>query len=348
MKKSIVLSLLMLLCYSPRIFAQMGMGKPKEIKELAERKLIVITEEPSTKVIDKLKKKGQTAEIEKIQKMYDDFNALVKISVAQKWTMHQEVEYKTWTQFKKMDNKKREKYAAIYFLSKRAARTSSGYVPAKNLILNSDMDEETTTQHDFTSLFQTFTIDKAEDVPVDKIKFGNPVYSMTLPEVYPGALSVHFALQSTNIYFEQRLSGEKATMKSAKKEIAENSARLKEKTLLIREDWKDDDLTAGIIKEIYPYAFKFVSKEELEASILAGENDKAWLVVLPYVNSNSRSNSVIFVQQIIDNTDGQTLAMYMPSMGSMMLKGTIGGKSGKSYLTEKTLKEMVEKIDSKE
>lgn len=34
--------------------------------------------------------------------------------------------------------------------------------------------------------------------------------------------------------------------------------------------------------------------------------------------------------------------MYLPGMGSMMLKASIGGESGKDPMTEKTLKKMVE------
>ncbi|MCY7327556.1 MAG: hypothetical protein LH618_03310 [Saprospiraceae bacterium] len=65
-------------------------------------------------------------------------------------------------------------------------------------------------------------------------------------------------------------------------------------------------------------------------------------MVLPAVNSSSRSNSVIFMHQIIDNGDGAPLGMYLPGMGSMMLKASIGGESGKDRMTEKTLKKMVE------
>ncbi|MCY7327099.1 MAG: hypothetical protein LH618_00965, partial [Saprospiraceae bacterium] len=222
--------------------AQMGMGKPKEIKALSERKMIVITETLSKKATDKLKKKGKTAELADIQQRYDAFNAMVKSVVAKRWTMHPEVEYKTWEQIKKMPNQKREQYAIMYFMTKRAASSSAGYIPAGYTMLTASMDEEETTKHNFSSLFQTFTIDKAEDVPVDKIKFNaTPVYTITLPELYPSVLSVTFALASTNNYFEHRLSDQKYSRKTITKEIAANSARLKDKTLLIPDNWKDKE-----------------------------------------------------------------------------------------------------------
>lgn len=331
------------LLFTHSLSAQMGMGKPKEIKELSARKMIVITEVLGKKAGDKLKKKGKTAELADIQQRYDAFNALVKSVVEKRWTMHKTVEYKTWEQVKKMTDEKREKYAVMYFMSKRAASFSSGYIPAGYTLLNAAMDEEETTEHNFSSLFQTFTIDKAEDVPVDKIKFNTtPVYTITLPELYPSALSVTFALTSTNGYFEHRLAEQKISRKSMTKEIAENSVRLKDKTLLIRDDWKDKELSLAQIKAIYPYPVRIVKGSELEEVVNGGDSTYAWFVVLPVVNSGSRTNSVIFMHQLIDNGDGEPLGMYLPGMGSMMLKASIGGESGKDRMTEKTLKKMVE------
>lgn len=339
-----ILFILCSLLFTLPLSAQMGMGKPKDIKELAARKMLVITEQLSKKASDKLKRKGKTAELADIQKRYDAFNAMVKEVVAKRWTMHPEVEYKTWEAFKKMSTKKREQYGVLYFMSKRASHSSAGYVGAGYTILTDDMEEEEITKHDFTSLFQTCTIDKAEDVPVDKLKFNaTPVYTLSLPELYPSALSVTFAITSINTYFEHRLAGGKFNRKTFAKEVAANSVRLKEKTLLILDDWKDKDLSLSRIKAIYPYPVRVVDAKELEAAVNSKDAQYAWLVVLPVVNSGSRTNSVIFVHYFIDNADGDVLSMYIPSMGGMMLKAYVGGQAGKDRMTEKTLKTMVEK-----
>lgn len=329
--------------------AQMGMGKPKEIKELGERKMIVIVEELNKKAAEKLKKKGKTAELADIENHYEAFNAMVKEVVEKRWTMHKDVEYKTWAAFKRLSDKQREKYGVIYFMSKRASSFNAGYVPAGYTILNSDMDEKDVKEHNFASLFQTFTVDKAEDVPVDKVKFlAAPVYTMTLPELYPTALSVTYAIAMTNAYFEKRVAGEKISRKSYEKEVAENSGRLAEKTLLIREDWKDDALTLGRIKEIYPHPVRTVSPTELADIVASGDPAYAWFVVVPTVNSSSRSNSVIYTQQIVDNATGDVCGMYLPGTGGMMLKSLIGGSSGEDRMTEKSLKEMVKDMTTAE
>ena len=334
---------LIALLFAQSLSAQMGMGKPKEIKELGNRKMVVITSALPKKAADKLKKKGKTAELAEIQKLYDSFNATVKDVMAERWTMHKTVEYKTWEEFKKMPDKKREKYGVLYFMSKQASRFSAGDISAGYLVLTPDMGDEKITDHNFASLFQTCTIDKAEDVPVDKIKFNaTPVYGLTLPEVFPTALSIAFAITSINGYFEHRLSGEKVTRKKFMKEVAANSTRLKDKTLLVRDDWKDKELTLGQIKALYKHPVRVVSAKELEEAVMARDSQYAWFVVLPVVNSNSRTTSVIFAHQIVDNVDGDVLGMYIPSMGSMMLKAYAGGTSGKDRMTEKTLKEMVE------
>ena len=328
--------------------AQMGLGKPKDIKELSSRKMIVILEEPDPKYIAKLERKGKTEEVEAVKKMYATFNETLQQAVKDKWTMQKEVEFKTWKEFKRMPDSKREKYAVMYFLSKRASSFNSGYVAARNLILHADMEEEKTEKHNFLRLFQTFTIDKAEDVPVDKWIFGNPVYTFTLPEVYPSYISVAYALESTRLYFDKRLSGEKISMKSVKKETAENSIRLKDKTLLIRQDWLDEDLTEEKIKTIYPHPVKVVDAETLDNAVRSNDKQYAWLLNLPAINSNSRTNSVIFIQQILDNEDYTTLLYHIPSMGKMMLAAYVGGKAGKPVLTEKMLKDMVEHIGTEE
>lgn len=334
--------LLIALLMCATLQAQMGMGKPKDIKAISERKMIVILEEPDPKYLAKLEKKGKTDEIAQVKTMYETFNAALKQAVTDKWTMHKEVDYKTWKEFKRIAKKKREKYAIMYFLSKRASNFNSGYVAAKNLILKADMEEEKTSEHNFLSLFQTFTIDKAEDVPVDKWVFGSPVYTITLPEVFPTYISVSYAIRSTDTYFEKRVSGEKINMKSFKKEIEDNKERLAEKTLLIRQDWVAEDLDEEKIKSIYPHPVQLVTPEELDAAVRSGDKKYAWLVILPAINSSSKSNSVIFMQQIIDNENFEILQYYLPKMGKMVLAAYVGGKVGKGVLTEKTLRAMVD------
>jgi len=328
--------------YANSATAQFGMGKPKEIKELSERKMIVIVEELSKKATDKLKRKGKTTELADIEKHYEAFNAMVKEIVEKRWTMHTEVEYKTWAAFKRLSNKQREKYGVIYFMSKRASNSRAGYVTSGYTILSSDMDEKDVKEHNFASLFQTFTVDKAEDVPVDKIKFNaTPVYSITLPELYPTALSVTYAIVMTNTYFEKRVVGEKFSRKSFEKEVATNSELLADKTLLIREDWKDDELTLGRIKEIYPHPVRTVGQRELADIVASGDPAYAWFVVVPTVNSGSNANSVIYMHQIVDNANGDVCGMYLPSTGGMILKAYIGGSAGKDRMTEKTLQDLV-------
>lgn len=209
-------------------------------------------------------------------------------------------------------------------------------------MLNSDMDETDTKEHSFTSLFQTFTIDKAEDIPVDKIKFNAiPVYSITLPELYPSALSVTYAITCTNIYFTKRLEGGKVTRKSFEREVSQNSTRLAEKTLLVLEDWVDNKLSLQDIKDIYPYPVRIVKEKELVELVNAKDPKYAWFVVVPVVNAGSRTNSVIFMHQIVDNADGDICGMYLPSMGKVTLKAYTGGTTGKDRMTESTLLAMV-------
>lgn len=340
--KNILILLFTSLFFSNTLSAQFGMGKPKDIKALSERKMIVITETLSKKAADKLRRKGKDAELADIQKRYDAFNAMVKNVISNRWTMHKDVEYKTWAEFKKISDKRRKNYGVIYFMTKRASNTRAGYLSAGYTMLNSDMDETDVKEHSFISLFQTFTIDKAEDIPVDKIKFNaTPVYSITLPELYPSALSVTYAITCTNIYFTKRLEGGKVTRKSFEKEVAQNSARLADKTLLVLEDWVDRELTLQDIKDIYPHPVRIVNEQELVALVNSKDPKYAWFVVVPVVNSGSRTNSIIFMHQIVDNGDGDICGMYLPSLGKMILKAYTGGSTGKDRMTDKTLEAMV-------
>lgn len=341
MKHLLILAIGLTMNYT--LSAQFGMGKPKEIKELSERKMLVIVEELSKKAADRLRKKGKEEELADIQQRYTEFNAMVKDIVAKRWTMHQEVEYKTWAEFKKMSEKRREKYGVMYFMSNRASNFRAGYLQAGYTILSAETDEKDVKEHDFSSLFQTFTIDKAEDAL--KMR-ATPVYSVNLPELYPTALSVTHAILSTNTYFEKRLSGEKVTRKSLKKEIAVNSQRLAQKTLLIAENSKDDDLSLARIKEIYPYPVRVVSEKELGEIVASCDSSYAWLAITPIIGSNSRTNSVIFIQSIVDNADGDICGMDMPGMGSMMLASYTSGTAGKANLTEKTLSAMVKDMET--
>lgn len=328
MKRILILCLLL---FTKHAYSQMGRGKPEDIQELKKRKMILIIEEPNKKEAERLKKKDKTSEVEVMKKRYDEFNQTVKEVFEKYWTMHKEINYMTWADFIKMEKKEKRNYGIMYFMSKKARspipEPTGGYYKVYGYtVLNDWMDnEKEADKHSFINLFQTFNIAKAEDVH-NLSELTQYVYTLTLPEIYPHVTSIVYALKSTNIYFNRRMTGEGIT-KAINSEIMKNKALLKEKILVIRKDWMDDELSIEKIRSIYKYPVEIMDRESLDEILKSGDDKYAYFVIIPEVMSTSKHSTVVYYQYIIENKDGELMAMC----------------DGKSKLTEKSLKRLLEK-----
>lgn len=129
-------------------------------------------------------------------------------------------------------------------------------------------------------------------------------------------------------------------------EMSKRAPMLAEKTLLIRVEWLDKELNEAMI-EIYPFKYKICDRELMDEVAMKLDGNYAYGVVLPYVISGSRSNSVMYFQFVMDGADSQAMCVVRPSTGSMMLAGGLTGKAGNRNFTIKVMEKIMEQVKAK-
>ena len=335
MKKTTFIALsLFLLALTNTLSAQFGMGKPDDIEQLKKRTLIVIVEKPSEKLIKKLTKKGKTADIDAYKAAVDEYNTNMQQVIEKFWKFSTgKIEYKSADELKKINNKKN--YALIYCNSGGASNFSSGYDESDGLTWDVDIKDETPSVDKFT-LFSVALLEK-----------NSPIYHTTLPDIFPTKADLTYGLLTTTNYFNYRLSHKKVSRSDIEDQIKENQPLLKTKTLLLQKDLMDKKLTPSEIKAAYPYKYELADDNEIDEHVVNADPNYAYALIVPAVNSGLHSNSIIFYQVVINCEDGSTLAMSMPSMGSMMLASKFGSKSGHSVFTKNTLMDFCKYINDK-
>lgn len=341
MKKLSLFSLLtFIFIFNNGAFAQYGLGEIKDIEAIEKRNLIVMIEEPNNKVINKLGKKPKLGTVVEYKADLELYNENIKKAIAEYWPYNAATaEYMTFKQILALKKKGNKKYTVVYCVTAEAGGTHSGFDYSNGLEWDKDIkkDFEDRKQDNYTH-FVVNLIEKFEE---------SPVYYTPLYDIFPSKGSLINAIANTKGYFENRLkikkSGEKVTAgEEMNKILAENAPQLEKKTLLIKKEWLDKELTEAKIKELYPYEFKICSGEEMEQAILSKDKTKAYFVILPYVITGSRTYHFYF--HYVFNCENSELMCYVQPPRSAMLTAGYSGKAGNKNLTIKVLKRIVEQI----
>ncbi|MBL7927111.1 MAG: hypothetical protein JNK61_09400 [Bacteroidia bacterium] len=345
MKKNLLIILLLTLFIKP-VQAQFGMGKIEEIEAVQGRKLIVMIEEPRERMIKKLTKKPKRGSVEEYKADLIKYNALMKEVVEKFWPHNKEnISYKTYEQIEALKKSKSKEYAVLCCLSAEPSSYSSGFNFNDGLYWTKSIKLDFEDSDD--DMFTMMVVNTIED-------FGrSPVFQTPLFDVFPTKAAIAYGLATTKNYFEMRIRTKKEggsmrdERKMVEKKIEENAPRIKDKTLLIRAEWLDEELTEANFKDHYPYKYKICDREFMDNVVMTQNSEYAYGVVLPNVMSGSRSNSVFYFQYVFDGKDGTMMAMVMPSQGSMMAASGITGKAGKRNFTFKIMEKLLAQINGK-
>jgi hypothetical protein len=160
-------------------------------------------------------------------------------------------------------------------------------------------------------------------------------------------------MKSIENYFNTRIQTKKngAKMRDEQArvqlEMEKRAPKLAEKTLLLRAEWLDRELTEANFKNFYPYKYKICDREFMDNVVMTQDANYAYGVELPLVISSSNRNTVMYLQFVIDASDSQPVCVVKPSTGSMMVGGGITGKAGTRNFTIKTVEKIVEQIKGK-
>ena len=331
---------------SIQLYGQFGMGKIEEIEAVQGRKLIVMIEEPRERMLNKIAKRPKKGTVEDYKADLKTYNENITAVVEKFWPYSKkDIQYKTYQEIVDLRKTKTKEYAVIACVSSEARSTSSGYNYAHGLHWVKDIKDDFEDRED--DMFTVILVNTIED-------FGErPVYFAPLFDVFPTKASLVYGIKNVENYFNMRIQTKKNGVKMRdeqermEEEMAKRAPKLAEKTLLIREEWLDKELTEANLKNYYPYKYKICDRAFMDNVVMSLDGNYAYGVVLPYVVSSSQRNSVVYFQYVMDGTDSQAMCFVRPSTGGMMLAGGVTGKAGNRNFTIKIITKVVEQIKGK-
>ncbi|HQU58612.1 MAG: hypothetical protein KDD02_25390 [Phaeodactylibacter sp.] len=320
MKKSILL--LAAMCCAALASAQMGFGKIKDIEEMEGRKLIVMLEAPAKDAVNPFKKKDIREEARADYEAYvEEYNAALREVAGKHWkTGNKGIVFKTRKQVEELQKRKDRKYAVLYCTHRRPSGFRSGVALYNRLIwAGSGANQERTHASLFTEMRITL---------IEKFGKDSPVYLAYLANIMPEKSDLAYGMSVMNNYFQMRKANPKLKFKDVAEALAANKPRLKEKTLLLREDWIDEAFDTSQISSLYPYAYSIVSADAFNEAVANADARYAYAMIVQKV-SNSKgpgsiasSQSVFYRHYLVDAADGTVLDIIESP----------GGKGGKGFL----------------
>ncbi|AYB34197.1 hypothetical protein [Chryseolinea soli] len=325
--------------------AQMGMGKIEEIEAVKGRKLIVMIEEPRERILKRIEKKPKLGSVEDYKADLAKYNANIKEVVEKFWPYDKTgIQYKTFDEIRALAKTKTTEYAVLACISMKASNYHSGYVLNNGLHWVKDIKEDFEDRND--KMFTSILVNTIEDFG------GAPVYHTPLFDVFPSKAGLVYGVRAIEGYFTMRIKNKKDGEKrrdlneQAMAAMAARAPQIANKTLIVRSEWLDEDLTESNIKNVYPYPYKVVDREEMDRIVMKQDAKYAYAVVLPYVVSSSHTNFVLYFHYIMDAADSQSSAFVKPSQGAAM-GAAYSGKAGHTNFTEKIFTKMTEQIQGK-
>jgi hypothetical protein len=327
------------LFFTQSLNAQAYVGGREEINALSRRKLMVLLESIPKSKRAEMQRSNNTEQLKAVEKVYSDFNTALQSAVEKSWETHRDVLYLTRDEFDEIPNSTRKEYVVLYFMTKKVASKSAGFIPLWRAMLWPEPEAEL-THFNFSTLFQVCNIDRAEDFATAENRLLSfPVHSISLPEVFPGTISINYAIAALNRHFVRCNSA--ASLSGTPLLSPENRSRLAQKTLLICRDWLVNESDINKLKEIYPYPLRMVSAEELTAALVSGAPQYVWFVAIPEFDSHTQNRALRFRYQILGNADAELHASYYPAIGYIPNKATWSIPAGKKKMTPKILKRLV-------
>jgi len=300
---------IILLCLAQNaMFAQMGYGKPEDIKQVAAKTLLVVLDAENPKTIKKLEKKPE--ELKQYREDIAAYNAGVKAAFTKTWKFSNEVKFVSAEGLDSIKDDKSKSKLYAYFTPKIHRRQYTINV-GDPVVPN------------------TYTLDLGL---TDQKK---PVYTMMFSTLRPTEGDLTFVIQQFEGYFKQRLEKDKSP-RELMAEIVAKSPLLKQKTLLIDKDQVNNSLTKNIAA-VYKYKYELCTKEKIDNAIINHDAAYVYIKAIPVaqiVDRNlTKSNEMTtlptdmyYMQYVINAEDGTYASLIeSPNKDGKTSKGDIEG-----------------------
>lgn len=257
----------------------------------------------------------------------ESFNTNFETAINKEWDFNTEIQYVTKSEFK--DIRKNKKTRSDFGYISYANKGKDGIYPPNSLLVG--LLEKTSV-----ILFQYIDHE-------NKLSLGDLIFSTA----------------KANLYMTGLVDYKKMSMKEMKKKMKESSAFtdvLKTKTLLIVENEITNEATKDL-ESNYKFAYKFVSRSEINRAIVDQDKDKVYLRFQYNINPKSKKKSselatgsglsvsvsisklnIISISKgIYDAEDGTFILDLNPPKGGIQVKV----KSERQKITKKDIKNLL-------
>jgi hypothetical protein len=306
--------------------AQFGVCTPEKLSELPQRKLIVVTEMDSPRLVEMLRKKRKTKEIDLYKASVVQYNVWMRQVVERYWPYAKDIEYMTFGDADRLRRAKSKDYAVLYcahvenFTTKgdEGARRHSGLLWQEDFL-----DVNKKREH-----WDTYAV--MEIKLIEDLGNRNTVFSQNLSNVLPDKADLAFGMQIFHHYL--RAVEAKATRLSEMQDVLNYAAPLSDSiTLLLRKDWLQPSLNENNVSALYPHPYQVIDAQAYQARIGCGDSTYAYVQIIPEVLSKRAKIKVNYLHLVLNASDGRVLGAYSPS----------GPEQDGKIITKNALKEYV-------
>lgn len=345
--------------------AQLGVGKPEEIRSIKERPLLVVLEAPQEHVLKKLDKKKKTDLSRTYKEAVDVFNADLKAALELRYPFKDNgIEFMTYDQVRALSLDNNNEYAVLHVFSvlydNDVLKEQAGHDAFMSMTgLNWNFSTPPARDDlDFVNSFTIMGLYLIEDFASRGIATfnNNPVGFAGLSDVFPSEASLIHGIATIEDYFEFRLAkeeGQKIKWKNFDDYITgERAPELKDLTLMIRKDMLSPEVNPRSLKALYPYPVQICTEEEMNSALLEQRPNTAYLLIIG--NWGEEMTAYFTYASRADNND--VLGIVRPSVGGMIgagyknaLLGGIAGrtKSGDEMVTKETMQALRLSVEGK-
>lgn len=304
-----VLYVFLLILFPLTGISQMFYPKQKEASAIKRLPLYVVLEEENPQIVKKLSKKNPEM-LKRYKADVEGYNQNILAVVNENWTFSQKVEFKKWSEIEsKVKKAKKGSFAFLryskYDYSMKWSMFEDGW----------KFDYQRIDRYTESSM----TTSRLEIwLAGDRM----PVHQTILPNIFPRPGELTFGVLEMQNTLEAALKGK--DRKAAMNTLKAQNAKLKDKVLLLDETQLEEGMTEAEIRKYYPYEFKVVSYEEIEAAILSKDDQYAYVLLLPIMSQGGGMGISFaaknFIHLVVDPKDGQYLGYAAP-------KAALGGVS---------------------
>jgi len=288
--------------------AQFGVCEPARLRELPARKLIVVTEMDSPRLIELLRRKRKTKEIDLYKAAVGQYNAWIREAVTRYWPYDAEsVQYMTFSEADRLRRgAKSKEYAVLYcahvenFMTKgnEGARHHAGLVWSEDFT-------EVNKKREHWDTYAVMELKLIEDLGNH-----NTVFSQNLSNVLPDKADLVFGLQILNRYIKAD-AAKAAKLSHMQDVLSFAAAKPDSTTLLLRKDWLHPYLNEHNVKSLYPHAYQVVDAGTYQSHV-GVDSAYAYVQIIPEVISKRAKIKVNYLHLVLNAADGALLAVYSP------------------------------------